>query len=133
MATLTNTQARLISGPPIPGHAVPQWLPGKNPIGADYWALAKSHGTVKRWIGLGWIRVDLDEESADPKATPSAAELAEFSRAELTAALKSPNVPVQWHPALEAELASRDAAPAPKPSRKRRSKKSKATTIEDES
>ena len=32
MPSITNTQARLINGPPIPGHKPPQWLPGKNPL-----------------------------------------------------------------------------------------------------
>lgn len=128
MATIKNTEARLLNGPPIHGHKPPQWLPGKNPIDPAYWAIVKVHGTIKRWLALGWIIVDLDEESADPKAPPSAEELAGFTRPELASALTSPNVPVQWHPALEAELAKRDDVPEPAPSKtrkKRRSKKSK--------
>lgn len=110
MATITNTQARLIWGPQIPGHSMPKWIPGKNRLDVKYWEAAKLHSAVKRWLGLGWVTVDLDEDLADPTVSPSDAELAEFSVKELGAALKNPNVPVQWHPALEAELERRKAA-----------------------
>jgi hypothetical protein len=110
MASLTNNEARLLWGPRIPGFMPPRWLPGKNLLDAEYWSKAKQHGTVARWIALDMIEVDLDEELPDPTVPPSAKELGEFSEKELGAALKNPNVPVQWHPALEGELDKRKAA-----------------------
>ncbi len=110
MASITNTEPRLINGPPIPGHPPPQWLPGKNRLDAKYWSTAQRHSTIKRWLKLGWLKVDLDEEIADPTIPPTDEELAEFSEKELGAALKNENVPVQWHPALEGELAKRKEA-----------------------
>jgi len=110
MASLTNNEARLLWGPRIPGFIPPRWLPGKNMLDATYWSKAKAHGAVARWLALDMIEVDLDEDMPDPTVPPSAKELAEFTSKELGAALKNPNVPVQWHPALEAEVAKREDA-----------------------
>lgn len=109
MATIQNTEARLLTAPKIEGFAIQQWLPGKNPLDARYWAAAKSNRTIGRWLSLGWISVDLSEDLPDPKTPPSAPELAEFSAQELSAALSNPSVPVQWHSALEGEIDRRRA------------------------
>lgn len=110
MASIENTEPRLINGPPIPGHAPPQWLPGKNRLDVKYWNVAQLHNTVKRWLALGWLRVDLDEDIEDPATPPTDAELADYTKSELAGALKDPSVPPQWHPALEAEIEKRAAA-----------------------
>lgn len=107
MATITNNESRLIWGPRIKGHKPAQWLPGKNRLDPAYWREASKHPAVKRWLSLGWLEVDEDEDLPDPTIPPSDEELAEFSERELGAALRNPNVPVQWHPALEAELERR--------------------------
>jgi len=121
MATITNKQARLLWGPKIPGHKPPQWLPGANKLDLRYWSAAKNRSDVKRWLSLGWITVDLAGDAPDPAAIPSAADLAKFSDDELSKALKDETVPVQWHPAIEAERDSREEpvveieAPPPAP------------------
>lgn len=110
MATIKNTEARLLQGPPLKGHKVPRWLPGKNPLDLAYWGKVRDRPDVKRWLRLGWLEVDEAEDMPDPNVPPSADELAEFDTKDLRAALKNPTVPVQWHPALEAELAKRESA-----------------------
>ena len=110
MPTITNNEARLIWGPKIPGHPTIQWLPGKNRLDPKYWDTAQNNADVKRWMHLGWLSVDMNEDMPDPAALPSDEELAEFTKKELGAALKNPNVPVQWHPVLEAELEKRRLA-----------------------
>jgi hypothetical protein len=109
MATIKNSQARLLQGPSIGGHKPARWLPGLNPLDLAYWGKASQTATVKRWIGFGWLTVDEHEDMPDPNKVPSAKELAEFDVKELRAALESPTVPVQWHPSLEAELAKRES------------------------
>lgn len=107
MATITNTEKRLLVGPAIPGHKSARWLPGRNPLDPGYWKAAKEHSTIKRWLRERMISVDLDDEMPDPNEPPDAKALGEFTKRELERALKDPAVPVQWHPALEAELAKR--------------------------
>lgn len=123
MATITNKQARLLWGPKIPGHKPPQWLPGKNQLDQRYWSVAKKRPDVKRWLSLGWISVDLSSDAPDPAAVPNAKELAAFSPDELSKALTDETVPVQWHPAIEAERDRRDTEepPPPPPSAERKS------------
>lgn len=108
MAVITNTEKRLLVGPSMPGHAAPRWLPGRNPLDLVYWKAAKQHHMIKRWLREGMIKVDADDEMPDPNTPPDAAKLAEFNKRELERALRDPAVPVQWHPALEAELAKRE-------------------------
>lgn len=110
MATIENTEARLIQGPPLKGSKAPRWLPGKNPLDLSYWGKVKDRSDVKRWLRLGWLVVNEREDMPDPNMPPSAEELAEFETKDLRSALKNPTVPVQWHPALEAELAKRESA-----------------------
>lgn len=109
MATIKNTEARLIQGPPVVGHKPPRWLPGKNPLDLSYWGKVKDRSDVKRWLRLGWLEVDEREDMPDPNVPPTDEELAEFETKDLRAALKNPTVPVQWHPSLEAELAKRES------------------------
>jgi len=110
MATLRNTEARLLTAPKIEGFAVQQWLPGKNRLDINFWEAARSNRTIKRWLEMGWIKIDFDEDMPDPTVPPSEKELAEFKAIELADALKNPTVPVQWHPALEGEIAKRKTA-----------------------
>ena len=115
MATITNKEARLLWGPKIPGHKPPQWLPGKNRLDPRYWATAKSRSDIRRWLSLGWISVDLSSDAPDPAAVPNTKELATFSPEELSKALTDETVPVQWHPAIEAERDRRDTEEPPPP------------------
>jgi hypothetical protein len=114
MPTLHNTEARLLWAPEIVGFGAIQWLPGRNFLHAEYWAKACKNADVLRWQALGWIRVT-DEDSPDPAALPTAAELAAFTVDELRASLSDNSVPVQWHKALEGELARREPAKVPPP------------------
>ncbi len=107
MATIHNTEARLLTAPKISGFAIQQWLPGRNRLDVGYWEAAKGNRTIERWTLLGWIRTDLDEDMPDPSKPPSVKDLAGFSESELTAALTNSTVPVQWHPALEGEIEKR--------------------------
>jgi hypothetical protein len=109
MATIKNTQARLIQGPSIDGHKPPRWLPGKNQLDLVYWGRVKNRSDMKRFVRLGWLEVDEDGEAPDPNVPPSEEELAKFSTSDLQSALSNQTVPVQWHPVLEAELAKRES------------------------
>jgi hypothetical protein len=109
VATIKNTEARLIQGPPLPGHKPPRWLPGKNPLDLAYWGKVKDRPDMKRLVRIGWLEVNADEDMPDPNVPPTAEELAEFTTPELRSAIKNTTVPVQWHPALEGELAKREA------------------------
>lgn len=108
MATIKNTEARLLQGPPVAGHKPARWLPGKNPLDLAYWGKVKDRHDIKRWLRLGWIEIDEDEDMPDPNVPPTDEELADFTTKDLRSALKNPTVPVQWHPVLEAELAKRE-------------------------
>lgn len=107
MATITNNEARLIWAPKVSGHPAIKWLPGKNRLDETFWKAAQHNNDVKRWIKLGWLSIDMNDDMPDPTIPPTDAELAGFTDTELGAALKNPNVPVQWHPVLEGELAKR--------------------------
>jgi len=108
MATITNTEKRLLTGPAIPGHKPAKWLPGRNPLDDKYWKAAKNHATIKLWLREKLITVDVKDDMPDPNEPPPAEVLAEFTTRELQRALKDQAIPVQWHPALEAELKKRE-------------------------
>jgi len=112
MAVLINHSARLLVGLTVKGHPVPRWLPGRNPLDPEYWAQVKDSAVMKSWRSgrSPMISVDLDGSMPDPDKPPSAEELASFSLDDLRKAIKDPEVPVQWHPILEAELSRREAA-----------------------
>ena len=56
------------------------------------------------------IKVDMREDMPDPNTPPDANTLAGFSIRELESAVKDKAIPVQWHPALEAELEKKKVA-----------------------
>ena len=111
MPVLHNEKPRLIWGAPITGYKTPQWLPGKNFLDAEYWEKAKKHGSVRRLLDLGFIRVDLNDDVPDPSLPPTPDQLADFTPTELKAAMTDPDVPLAWHSYLEAELKERKAEP----------------------
>jgi len=109
MPTITNNEARLLWAPRVSGHPAIKWLPGKNRLDEKFWTVARNNVDVKRWMSLGWLSVNMTDDMPDPTIPPTDAELAGFSDRELGAALKNPNVPVQWHLVLEGELEKRKA------------------------
>lgn len=110
MASIENTQSRLLTPPHVPGFKVPQWLPGKNPLDPKYWEAAKQHATLKLWERTGMIKPSLGEDVADPAKPPNPEVLEGFTADELRAALKDPGVPATWHPALERALAVQESS-----------------------
>lgn len=107
MPILHNDKPRLMWGPKVPGFKAQAWKPGMNRIETKYWDHAKKHGMIKKWIELGFIRIDLEGTMPDPNTPPSAGQLAKFTPTELEAALKNPDVPISWHSHIKSELAAR--------------------------
>lgn len=108
MSVLHNNTARLLVGLTVKGYQTPRWIPGRNPLDPDYWAAVKNSSTIKGWLHEKWITPDLGGTMPNPNKPPSADELAGFSLEDLQKALQDTDVPVQWHPTLEAELKKRE-------------------------
>lgn len=108
MAILHNNTARLLVGLTVSGDA-PRWSPGANDLDPDYWRSAKRNNTIRSWLHLGYIKVDLNENSANPDKPPTQAELSEFPTAALKGSLNDPTVPLSWHPVFKLAIETREA------------------------
>ena len=140
MAVLHNNTARLLVGLKAKGQT-PRWLPGRNLLDPEYWEAVKKSAVMKSWLSgkEPMIRVEMDGEMPDPDKPPTPEELSEFSLEDLRKALADRDVPVQWHPTLEQELAKREKenlekrlpkAPIKKPKAKLLARIAKETNLE---